>query len=134
MLWELLTGKAPYKGVEEAAVVYGVGSNRLHLPVPVGVPDGFSLLLKQCFNFTPKHRPVFRQILLHLEILASDTAFISQPHQTYFAAQADWGLQISRHFEELRQRKIEIPGEDALKFVGDDLGKRAHGSKMKPLR
>lgn len=64
------------RGVEEAAVVYGVGSNRLHLPVPIGVPDGFSLLLKQCFNFTPKHRPQFRQILLHLDILAADPAFI----------------------------------------------------------
>ena len=57
-------------------MVYGVGSNRLHLPVPIGVPDGFSLLLKQCFNFTPKHRPQFRQILLHLDILAADPAFI----------------------------------------------------------
>lgn len=117
VLWELLTGNVPYRGVEEAAIVYGVGSNRLHLPVPEGVPDGFSLLLKQCFNFTPKHRPHFRQILLHLDILASDPTFTT-PHPTYFAAQASWGQQIAVHFDELRKRNIELP-EDAerVKYV-----------------
>ena len=117
VLWELLTGNVPYKGVEEAAIVYGVGSNRLHLPVPSGVPDGFSLLLKQCFNFTAKHRPHFRQILLHLEILASDPTFISTPHQTYFASQGLWTAEIALRFEEMRQRQIEIPDDDLLRFV-----------------
>ena len=113
VLWELLTGNFPYKGVDEAAIVYGVGCNRLHLPVPDGVPDGFALLLKQCFNFTPKHRPQFRQILLHLEILASDSAFISTPHKTYYASQADWSKQIALRFEEMRKQKIELHHTDS---------------------
>lgn len=113
VLWELLTGEMPYRGVEEAAIIYGVGSNRLHLPVPGGVPDGFSLLLKQCFNFTPKHRPQFRQILMHLEILAADTAFISTPHKTYFASQQQWGQEIARHFEELKHAKIVVADQES---------------------
>lgn len=121
VLWELLTGNVPYRGVEEAAVVYGVGSNRLHLPVPTGVPDGFSLLLKQCFNFTPKHRPHFRQILLHLDILAADPSFISTPHKTYFACQADWTAQIVAHFEEMRKKNLEIPDVDLMHKRDEEL-------------
>jgi len=109
------------RGVEEAAVVYGVGSNRLHLPVPTGVPDGFSLLLKQCFNFTPKHRPQFRQILLHLDILAADPAFISTPHKTYFACQAEWTSQIAAHFEELKKKNLDIPDADVLRQRDEEL-------------
>lgn len=121
VLWELLTREVPYKGLEEAAIVYGVGSNRLQLPVPTGVPDGFSLLLKQCFNTTPKHRPLFRQILLHLEILASDTAFISTPHQTYFAAQADWQSQIAFFFEDLKRRNLLLEDESTLQLRNQEI-------------
>jgi serine/threonine protein kinase len=72
LLWELLTCEVPFKGLDVAAVVWGVGSGGLKLPVPKTAPDGFSLLLQQCWQDNPKHRPVFRQILVHLNILADD--------------------------------------------------------------
>jgi serine/threonine protein kinase len=57
VLWELLTGEVPYRGVEQGAVIFGVAMKSLHLPVPTTAPLGFSLLLKQCWNTEPKHRP-----------------------------------------------------------------------------
>ncbi|NXE85697.1 M3K12 kinase, partial [Cochlearius cochlearius] len=48
VLWELLTGEIPYKDVDSSAIIWGVGSNSLHLPVPSGCPDGFKVLLRQC--------------------------------------------------------------------------------------
>uniref|UniRef100_A0A8C6XEP4 Mitogen-activated protein kinase kinase kinase 12 n=1 Tax=Naja naja TaxID=35670 RepID=A0A8C6XEP4_NAJNA len=33
VLWELLTGEIPYKDVDSSAIIWGVGSNSLHLPI-----------------------------------------------------------------------------------------------------
>ena len=41
VLWELLTGEIPYREVDNSAIIYGVGSNSLHLPIPNSCPDGF---------------------------------------------------------------------------------------------
>lgn len=49
VLWELLTGEIPYKDVDSSAIIWGVGSNSLHLPVPSSCPDGFKILLRQCW-------------------------------------------------------------------------------------
>uniref|UniRef100_A0A8C4VU42 mitogen-activated protein kinase kinase kinase n=1 Tax=Gopherus evgoodei TaxID=1825980 RepID=A0A8C4VU42_9SAUR len=86
VLWELLTGEIPYKDVDSSAIIWGVGSNSLHLPVPSGCPDGFKILLRQCWNSKPRNRPSFRQILLHLDIASADV--LSTPQETYFKSQA----------------------------------------------
>jgi mitogen-activated protein kinase kinase kinase 13 len=49
VLWELLTREVPYKGVESSAIIWGVGSESLHLPVPSTCPEGLNILLKQCW-------------------------------------------------------------------------------------
>uniref|UniRef100_A0A8B9S5F8 mitogen-activated protein kinase kinase kinase n=1 Tax=Apteryx owenii TaxID=8824 RepID=A0A8B9S5F8_APTOW len=85
VLWELLTGEIPYKDVDSSAIIWGVGSNSLHLPVPSGCPDGFKVLLHQCWNSKPRNRPSFRQILLHLDIASADV--LSTPQETYFKSQ-----------------------------------------------
>ncbi|NXO23188.1 M3K12 kinase, partial [Cisticola juncidis] len=85
VLWELLTGEIPYKDVDSSAIIWGVGSNSLHLPVPSSCPDGFKVLLRQCWNSKPRNRPSFRQILLHLDIASADV--LSTPQETYFKSQ-----------------------------------------------
>ena len=49
-LWELLNGEVPYKNVDSSAIIWGVGSNSLQLPLPSSCPDGFKLLIKQCWS------------------------------------------------------------------------------------
>lgn len=49
VLWEMLTGEVPYKDVDSSAIIWGVGNNSLHLPVPESCPDSFKLLLRQCW-------------------------------------------------------------------------------------
>lgn len=102
VLWELLTGQIPYEGVDTAAVIYGVGTGGLHLPVPTTTPLGFSLLLKQCFNVNPKHRPKFRQILLHLQIVEDDSGFLETPRDTYFETQEVWKHEVEDQFSRMK--------------------------------
>lgn len=45
VLWELLTGEAPYKGIDPLAVAYGVAINRLTLHIPKTCPKPFADLM-----------------------------------------------------------------------------------------
>jgi len=47
VLWEMLTSEMPYKGLEDHQVIFGVGSNKLSLPIPATCPQPFKQLL-QC--------------------------------------------------------------------------------------
>lgn len=49
VLWEMLTGEIPYKDVDSSAIIWGVGNNSLQLPLPESCPDGFKILLRQCW-------------------------------------------------------------------------------------
>ncbi len=46
VLWELLTGETPYKGIDTLAVAYGVAVNKLTLPIPSTCPAAFRVLLE----------------------------------------------------------------------------------------
>ncbi|XP_030633703.1 mitogen-activated protein kinase kinase kinase 12-like [Chanos chanos] len=100
VLWEMLTGEVPYKDVDSSAIIWGVGNNSLQLPVPDSCPDGFKILLRQCWNFKPRNRPSFRQILLHLDIASADV--LSTPQETYFKSQAEWREEVKQHFEKIK--------------------------------
>jgi len=45
VLWELLTGETPYKGIDALGVAYGVAVNKLTLPIPSTCPSLFSKLM-----------------------------------------------------------------------------------------
>ena len=49
VLWELLTGDTPYRGIDALAVAYGVAVNKLVLPIET-CPDAFKLLLRSTFD------------------------------------------------------------------------------------
>ncbi|XP_056287329.1 mitogen-activated protein kinase kinase kinase 13 isoform X2 [Pseudoliparis swirei] len=100
VLWELLTGEIPYKDVDSSAIIWGVGSNSLHLPVPSTCPDGFKILMKQTWQSKPRNRPSFRQILLHLDIAAADV--LGAPHEAYFKSQSEWREEVRKYFEKIK--------------------------------
>ncbi|TNN73147.1 Mitogen-activated protein kinase kinase kinase 12 [Liparis tanakae] len=100
VLWEMLTGEVPYKDVDSSAIIWGVGNNSLQLPIPESCPDGFKILLGQCWNCKPRNRPSFRQILLHLDIASADV--LSTPQETYFKSQAEWREEVKQHFEKIK--------------------------------
>lgn len=56
LLWELLTGETPYKGIDALAVAYGVAVNKLTLPIPSTCPQPFRELMEGMKNtyYLPK--------------------------------------------------------------------------------
>lgn len=51
LLWELLTGETPYKGIDTLAVAYGVAVNKLTLPIPSTCPLPWRKLMEGEFLF-----------------------------------------------------------------------------------
>nr|XP_039262213.1 mitogen-activated protein kinase kinase kinase 13-B-like isoform X1 [Styela clava] len=116
ILWELLTGEIPYLDVDSSAIIWGVGSDSMSLPVPTTCPEGFKLLLRQCWSSKSQNRPSFNQVLRHLEIAAAD--LLASPQQSFFASQVSWREEIALYF-----KKIQCEGTQIHK-LNDELIKR----------
>ncbi|VDM96513.1 unnamed protein product [Thelazia callipaeda] len=82
VLWELLTQEIPYKDIDSMAIIWGVGSNNLSLPIPETAPEGMKLLLKQCWSMKPRNRPSFLHILTHIAVFKSEIASITEQEWT----------------------------------------------------
>jgi len=110
VLWELLSGEIPYKDVDSSAVMWGVGSNSLHLPIPTSCPEGYGLLVKQCWSAKPRNRPSFKLIEMHLAIAAVDV--LSTEPEDYFKAQVGLIFLNIMHLKNLSLKKLY----DIIKF------------------
>ncbi|KAK2158893.1 hypothetical protein LSH36_162g07003 [Paralvinella palmiformis] len=114
VVWELLTGEMPYKGIDTMAVAYGVAVNKLTLPIPSTCPTEFRGLLQNCWNPEPHQRPTFKDIIHHLEEIAC-SSFVTTPQDSFHTMQEDWKLEIDDMFEQLRCKEKELRSrEDEL--------------------
>uniref|UniRef100_A0A1I7TBJ1 Mitogen-activated protein kinase kinase kinase dlk-1 n=1 Tax=Caenorhabditis tropicalis TaxID=1561998 RepID=A0A1I7TBJ1_9PELO len=68
VLWEMLTRETPYANIAQMAIIFGVGTNILSLPMPEDAPRGLVLLIKQCLSQKGRNRPSFSHIRQHWEI------------------------------------------------------------------
>uniref|UniRef100_G3Q9A0 mitogen-activated protein kinase kinase kinase n=1 Tax=Gasterosteus aculeatus TaxID=69293 RepID=G3Q9A0_GASAC len=107
LLWELLTGEAPYKGIDGLAVAYGVAVNKLTLPIPSTCPEPFSQLMSGCWDQDPHHRPNFSSILAQLTALEQQVKE-EMPQESFHSLQEDWKLEIQDMFDELRAKEKEL--------------------------
>ncbi|XP_041352732.1 mitogen-activated protein kinase kinase kinase 11-like isoform X2 [Gigantopelta aegis] len=107
VLWELLTGETPYKGIDALGVAYGVAVNKLTLPIPSTCPSLFSQLMTDCWNQECHERPTFLEILERLDEIAQ-SSFMNTPQDSFHTMQEDWRLEIEQMFDELRSREKEL--------------------------
>uniref|UniRef100_A0A8C1TBM7 mitogen-activated protein kinase kinase kinase n=1 Tax=Cyprinus carpio TaxID=7962 RepID=A0A8C1TBM7_CYPCA len=101
LLWELLTGEVPYRGIDGLAVAYGVAVNKLTLPIPSTCPEPF------CWDQDPHRRPNFSCILQQLTAL-EEQVMHEMPQDSFHSLQEDWKLEIQDMFDELRAKEKEL--------------------------
>ncbi|XP_008192286.2 mitogen-activated protein kinase kinase kinase 11 isoform X2 [Tribolium castaneum] len=107
VLWELLTGETPYKGIDTLAVAYGVAVNKLTLPIPSTCPQPWRELMEKCWKSDPHLRPSFEQILFDLELIFN-SSFTQTPHESFHIMQDDWRQEIEEVLLELRRKEKEL--------------------------
>lgn len=108
VLWELLTGEVPYKNVDSSQIIFGVGNNSLYLHIPRTCPEGFKLLIKQCWSAKPRNRPSFKIILTHLEIAGQELLRKCTEEQGYYETQKSWREEIRNHMQQLTSNGMDI--------------------------
>lgn len=108
VLWELLTCEVPYKNVDSSQIIFGVGNNSLYLPIPSSCPEGFKLLIKQCWSPKPRNRPSFKIILTHLEIASNELLSQCTEEQGYYETQKSWREEIRSHMQKLTSNGMDI--------------------------
>ncbi|KAL0279827.1 UNVERIFIED_CONTAM: hypothetical protein PYX00_001306 [Menopon gallinae] len=117
VLWELLTGEPPYKDVEETCILYGVGSKSMTLHIPETCPEGFRILMTQCWSIKPRNRPSFKIILNHLDIAAKEV--LSASCEEYFTSQKSWKKEVVNHMQHMK-----VSGGDLKRIEADLIRKR----------
>ncbi|XP_077416221.1 mitogen-activated protein kinase kinase kinase 9 [Vanacampus margaritifer] len=107
LLWELLTGEVPFRGIDGLAVAYGVAMNKLALPIPSTCPESFARLMEGCWSSDPHSRPPFANILEHLATI-EESGFFEMPAESFCSLQDDWKLEIQQMFDQLRTKEKEL--------------------------
>lgn len=72
VLWELITGEVPFKGIDEFQIASLVVEKGYRLPIPSGCPPVMTTLMQLCWQTEPKQRPTFKQILTTLDQIDVD--------------------------------------------------------------
>ncbi|KAI3362746.1 hypothetical protein L3Q82_001811 [Scortum barcoo] len=104
LLWELLTGEVPYRGIDGLAVAYGVAVNKLTLPIPSTCPEPFAKLMEECWDQDPHVRPSFSCILEQLSAI-EEAVMATMPQDSFHSMQDDWRVEIQEMFDELRTKE-----------------------------
>ncbi|XP_056326772.1 mitogen-activated protein kinase kinase kinase 21 isoform X2 [Danio aesculapii] len=107
LLWELLTGEIPYRGIDGLAVAYGVAVNKLTLPIPSTCPEPFAKLMEECWEQDPHIRPSFAAILEQLTAI-EEAVMATMPQDSFHSMQEDWRVEIQEMFDELRTKEKEL--------------------------
>ncbi|EHB11574.1 Mitogen-activated protein kinase kinase kinase 9, partial [Heterocephalus glaber] len=107
LLWELLTGEVPFRGIDGLAVAYGVAMNKLALPIPSTCPEPFAKLMEDCWNPDPHLRPSFTSILDQLTTI-EESGFFEMPKDSFHCLQDDWKHEIQEMFDQLRAKEKEL--------------------------
>ncbi|XP_067895649.1 mitogen-activated protein kinase kinase kinase 9 isoform X2 [Heterodontus francisci] len=107
LLWELLTGEVPFRGIDGLAVAYGVAMNKLALPIPSTCPELFSKLMDDCWNTDSHSRPSFSCILDQLTAI-EESGFFEMPQDSFHSLQEEWKQEIQEMFQQLREKEKEL--------------------------
>ncbi|XP_038848329.1 mitogen-activated protein kinase kinase kinase 21-like isoform X4 [Salvelinus namaycush] len=107
LLWELLTGEVPYRGIDGLSVAYGVAVNKLTLPIPSTCPEPFSKLMEECWEQDPHIRPSFASILEQLTAI-EEAVMATMPQDSFHSMQENWRVEIQEMFDELRTKEKEL--------------------------
>uniref|UniRef100_A0A7N8X8D1 mitogen-activated protein kinase kinase kinase n=1 Tax=Mastacembelus armatus TaxID=205130 RepID=A0A7N8X8D1_9TELE len=116
LLWELLTGEVPFRGIDGLAVAYGVAMNKLALPIPSTCPEPFARLMEDCWSADPHSRPHFTTILdqltaiedLRFGVLVHPLSFLPQELRSWEEELTRAALQQKCQEEALRRREQEL--------------------------
>ncbi|CAG2110298.1 unnamed protein product, partial [Medioppia subpectinata] len=131
VLWELMNCEIPYRDVDSSAIIWGVGNSSLTLPVATKCfPEGFQLLMKQCWNAKARNRPSFKNIIMHIEIAANELVNI-EPDE-YFKLQIDWREEIQNCLLRMKRNgRRDLSTDDEAELIKKRKDELSHAQDIR---
>lgn len=68
LLFEILSGKAPFEELRNMDVVIEVTNNKKHVPIPKNASRTVAAIMQACFQYEPQLRPSFQLIVSELKL------------------------------------------------------------------
>jgi len=69
LLWELVTVKVPYEGMNPQDIVVGVLTKQMRPTLPCNCSTPLRILIERCWDETPQNRPTFQDIIKELRAM-----------------------------------------------------------------
>ncbi|CAH1238993.1 MAP3K20 [Branchiostoma lanceolatum] len=124
VVWELLTGEVPFKGVEGFQVAWLVVERNERLTIPSSSPPKLAALMNHCWETDPKKRPTVREILAVLEGMMQDKNF-AEMSDSFHQLKMAWKAEIQLTVEKLKKMERALSmREQQLQKKEKDLHRR----------
>jgi len=111
LLWEILTGEQPYRGLEPLQVAFSVAHRQMRLPIPSSIPEILSNLMKNCWEEEAHNRPEFDAITLRLEAAKHELANFDKSGE-YKSLQTTWRKEVCGMLEDLKEKAGELRSKE----------------------
>lgn len=97
VFWELLFCERPYKNLNNQVITFGVAEKKLTLPIPSTCPIKYKNLMQICWNYEPKKRPDFNQILVDLKV-ANKEFLNTFTNEKFIEIKHKWKEEINENY------------------------------------
>ena len=114
VLWELITGEVPFKGIEEFQIAFLIVERDHRLPIPNGCPPVLSSLMQICWQRDPKDRPTFKDILATLDKIDVDDNAKAEIDKLFTKNKSEWEREIQQTFERLKRIEDDLHTKEKL--------------------
>ncbi|GMT26617.1 hypothetical protein PFISCL1PPCAC_17914, partial [Pristionchus fissidentatus] len=118
ILWEMMTGKRPYEGIEAVVLVYAIGNKKAPLPIPSETSlESLSILLNLCWAENHHDRPSMESVIVSIENFTDELSETSKNRWRRECAlwrsevNDDWRTQVQEDAAKL----IELIREEAVR-------------------
>ena len=117
LIWEILTGRQPYQGVEHIAIGMWVCQDGQKLPIPENAPAIFQEILRKCWGKLPKDR------ISACEIIEKIDEFKITDYDSYNTINVlEYQEQLQQAIDLLQERSKSLDLEqDKIKWRADIL-------------
>lgn len=111
VLWEMLTGEVPFKGMEGVQVAWLVVVKEERLTIPSSCPIEFAKLLRSCWFKDPKTRPNFQEIQNILGAMCVNNE-LAEATNYFIENKLSWKYEIELTIERLKKVERHLSSKE----------------------
>jgi len=111
LVWEILTGEIPYRGLEPLQVAFSVAHRNMRLPIPSSIPATLSKLMTRCWEEESQMRPEFDVIRELLEAARHEFEDYDASGE-FRSLQTTWKAEVGFMLENLKEKAGELKSKE----------------------